>query len=91
MVNTDVPAGVGAPPLDTTSKLLCSHKGRSSLVTSPRVPPSEKWSGERSRITWFTRPFFFVRGWGLGTRLRKILHLLVDDLTAFDEVLHGVG
>ena len=27
LVNTDVPAGVGAPPLDTTAPLTCSSRG----------------------------------------------------------------
>ena len=34
------------------NKGLMSH----SLVPRPRAPPGEKWSGERSRISWAYYP-----------------------------------
>ena len=33
-----------------------NRKGGSSLVPTPRAPPSEKRSGERSRISWAYSP-----------------------------------
>ena len=38
------------------SKIMLSYTV-ARVCTSPRS------------LTWFTRPFFLVRGWGLGTRL----------------------
>ena len=35
---------------------LCPALAGHSLVTSPRAPPGEKWSGEGSRISWAYYP-----------------------------------
>ena len=34
----------------------CTYQWKTSLVTSPRAPPSKKRSGERSRISWAYYP-----------------------------------
>ena len=35
-----------------THKELSGSRNPSSLMTSPRAPPGEKWFGEQSRISW---------------------------------------